>query len=113
ALLLAASPAAAQQATEGPRWQAWYGCWQTSADAAAPADAATSGDVLCVVPSETANGAEFVSVADGVAASRTLVRADGERQTADREGCTGWESAEWGPGGTRLYLQSEFRCEGG
>lgn len=114
AALLAHVPgAAAQQGVDGPRWQAWFGCWQASASAAAPTDAATSSELLCVVPSESPGAAEFLTVVDGSIESRSLVRADGAPQDAAREGCSGWERAEWAAGGSRLYLDSEFRCDGG
>lgn len=113
ALLLSAPGAAAQQSADGPRWQAWYGCWQASAAAASPADATASSELLCIVPADAAEAAEFVSVVDGAVESRTLVRADGAPHDAAREGCSGWERAEWAASGTRLYLESEFRCDGG
>ena len=47
AALLSALPAGAQEG--GARWQAWYGCWETAADAAAPVDAQGS-TMACVVP---------------------------------------------------------------
>ncbi|HEX6925561.1 MAG TPA: hypothetical protein VF167_09025 [Longimicrobiaceae bacterium] len=112
-LLMAAAPAPAQQTAEGPRWQAWIGCWEPTADAAAPSDAPDVDRKLCVVPTAQSDAAEMVSIADGEVESRSTVRADGEQHRAEREGCTGWESASWSANGTRLYLRSQFNCEGG
>lgn len=112
-LLMAAPPAPAQQTVEGPRWQAWIGCWEPTADAAAPNDAPDVDRKLCVLPTPDLDAAEMVSIASGGIESRSIVRADGEQHPAEREGCTGWESASWSASGTRLYLRSQFTCEGG
>lgn len=113
AVLLAAPGASAQQGADGPRWQAWYGCWQSDAEASRATDAQGSDEVLCVIPGASADAAEFVSIADGAVQARVAVRADGLQHDAAREGCSGWERAEWAAGGTRLYLESDFRCDGG
>jgi hypothetical protein len=110
-LVLVAAPAAAQE--QGPRWQAWLGCWQTSALASTPADAPRGTGMLCVVPSAEAEAVEVVSVSAGEIESRSTIRADGAQHPTEREGCSGWESANWSTTGTRLYLRSEFTCEGG
>lgn len=111
ALAATAAPGAAQEA--GPRWQAWLGCWESSALASAPVDAAAGARMLCVVPTAEADAVEVVSVSGGGIASRSLIRADGAQHATEREGCTGWESAAWSADGTRLYLRSEFDCAGG
>lgn len=112
-LLLAITPLQAQGTAQGPRWQAWLGCWETSAQAAAPVDAPEVNGMLCVIPTAQVEGVEVVSVADGQVESRSVIRADGQQHDAAREGCAGWESASWSETGTRLYLRSEFTCEGG
>lgn len=109
-LLFAAMPAAAQDA--GPRWQAWVGCWETAASAAAPVDA-PDGGMVCVVPTSDAAAVDIITIEGGAIGSRTQVRADDAQHPVSREGCTGWESATWSPRGTRVYLRSEYACEGG
>ena len=110
-LLFVATPAAAQG--QGPRWQAWLGCWQTSALASTPMDAPAGESMLCVVPTGEAEAVEIVSVSADQIESRSTIRADGAQHPTQREGCSGWESASWSSTGTRLYLRSEFTCEGG
>jgi hypothetical protein len=93
-------------------WQAWVGCWETAADAAAPLDAAGAG-MVCVVPTADPSAVEIVSVEGGTIASRSEIRADDSQHPVTRDGCTGWESAAWSPATARVYLRSEYSCEGG
>ena len=46
-------------------------------------------------------------------ASREHIEANGERRRSERDGCTGWESAQWSSDSRRVYLQSEFECPSG
>jgi hypothetical protein len=120
ALLLAAAaaPAAAQdvaaRSADDPRWQAWYGCWTAASDSADRTDSAGTAaggkaPVTCVTP---AGGAvvEVTTVAGGRVIGRDLVDASGAQRPFDRDGCRGWERAEWAADGRRVHLRSELAC---
>jgi hypothetical protein len=54
----------------------------------------------------------MVTWTDGAVASTEVIRADGQERAARREGCNGWESAQFSEDGRRLYIRSDFACEG-
>ena len=96
ALVGAAGTASAQgvsQAGIDPRWQAWAGCWAPGSDSSTPI--AENAPVVCVVPLAGGSRAELVAVGEGKVVARELVVATGERQASERDGCDGWETAEW------------------
>lgn len=102
ALLLPLQAADAQEAVDA-RWLPWLGCWS---------EVGTSGEALCVRPAADAEGVELVTLRDGeIAESRTL-RADGVARGTTRQGCSGTEGADFSSDGHRLYLRSDFTCEG-
>ncbi len=90
------------------RWQPWLGCW-----APVGAGQEASGRMLCVLPAEGESGVELATVDSGQVLVREHVVADGQRMNSDQGGCTGWKTAEWSSDGARLYLKSDFDCEGG
>jgi len=95
-------------AREGPatdsRWLPWLGCWQPVGEV---------GDhLLCVRPLADDAGVEMVTYSEGRIVSQELLRADGEQRAQSREGCNGWESASFSEDTRRVYLRSEFACEG-
>jgi hypothetical protein len=105
AFIFAAAPV---QASERPatdsRWLPWYGCWQ-------PVDEV--GDhLLCIRPLADDAGVEMVTYSEGRIVSQETLRADGEQRAQSREGCNGWESASFSEDTRRVYLRSEFACEG-
>jgi hypothetical protein len=104
-LLLAAAPARAQDAAVAPGLAALTGCW-------APSGVGSVGPLLCVVPGEGGT-TEIASVDSGRVLTRVRVDAAGTRRPVEKEGCTGWESAQASPSGERVYLRTEFRCAGG
>lgn len=118
-LLAAAAPAARAQASgTDPRWSAWIGCW---APAAAPTGSGkqlergtstASALLVCVVPAAGSSGVDVATVADTQVVSRERLEATGERRALDRDGCAGWESAQWSASGERVYLRSELTCQG-
>ncbi len=110
ALLLAAAATASAQNPD-PRWLAWLGCWAPRG-AAAPA-AGAKAHVVCVTPLADVAGVEVASVVDTQVVSRDTVLATGERRAISRDGCEGWESADWSSEGQRVYLHSEYACPGG
>lgn len=105
-IVLAASGSALAQSTQvDPRWHAWVGCWAR----VAARDAATSQPV-CVIPVAGNSAVDIVTVTGGRISSREHIEANGERRPTERDGCAGWERAQWSPDGRRVYLESEFAC---
>jgi len=104
ALFLAASPVSAGERPTDPRWLPWLGCWQSTE--------ARDDHLICIRPLDDDLGVEMVTYADGSIVSQEILRADGEQRALTREGCNGWESAEFSEDGKRVYLRSEFACEG-
>lgn len=102
ALLVPLQGAVAQEDVDA-RWLPWLGCWT---------EVGTPGEALCVRPAADAGGVEVVSVRDGEIASARILRADGAAHETTREGCTGTERAAFSSDGHRLYLRSDFTCEG-
>jgi hypothetical protein len=65
---------------------------------------------VCVVPT-SATGADLLSVVDNKITDRTHIEADGAQHDVKRQGCAGWESAEWSSDGRRLYMTSNQKCD--
>ncbi len=117
ALLLAASlaggSAAAQEPATDPRWQGWLGCWEaTDAQPGAPAGE-PGAPLLCVLPAAGSSGVELTTLVAGEVVDRQTIEATGGPRPTSRDGCSGWESAEWSADGRRLYRRSEESCPGG
>jgi hypothetical protein len=115
--LLPAASVSAQAPDADPRWQAWLGCWQPvdtpAAAAAAAPSASAAGQLVCVTPAAGGSAVDVVSVADGKVTARERVDATAQRHETTKDGCAGWESAEWSARGARVYLRSEYVCPGG
>jgi hypothetical protein len=114
--LLPLASVAAQAGNPDPRWQAWLGCWQPAPAASVPAvggPAPGLGEVVCVTSAAGTSAVDVVTVADGKIVARERVEATGQRRESEKEGCAGWERAEWSPDAERVYLRSEYRCAGG
>ena len=105
-LLVAGALASSLDAQTDSRWTAFLGCWESSTVAL---------QWVCVVPAAEggASAVDLVTVADGRVAARERVAATGERVASERDGCTGWEIAEWSAQGQRVYLRSTHACPGG
>ena len=113
AAFLAAVPAGAQQqAQTDPRWQAWLGCWQPVSGPTRVAGDTTTVPLVCVVPSPGSPGVDIVAVAGGRIVTRDLVEATGQHRDVTREGCTGWESADFSSDGSRVFMSAEYTCPG-
>lgn len=115
AALLAGDVLQAQTALPDSRWQALIGCWVPST---APAEASamsanTSAQLplLCIVPT-TGSSVRLAAVVDGNVLLADTVDASGVRRSVTREGCTGWERAEFAANGQRLHYSSELDCGG-
>lgn len=105
ALLLPADGARAQEDIDA-RWLPWLGCWS---------EVGAGEALLCIRPASSTAGAEdveLVTVRDGEVAGTSRLRADGVARETTREGCTGTERAEFSSDGHRVYLRSDFVCEG-
>jgi hypothetical protein len=112
--LLAAAPRAGAQAPQtDPRWQPWLGCWAPVAAQKTPTRGApTQALLVCVVPVSGAAGVDFATVSDTDVVARDRLDASGERRPVEREGCAGWEAAQWSSDGARAYVRSELTCQG-
>ncbi len=105
-LLTGATAVRAQDAQPDPRWQAWLGCWE-------PMEAEAAAQLVCVIPATGTSAAEILTVRDGRIVAREHVDATGARVASTRNGCTGWESAQWSPQGQRVYSRSDYACPDG
>jgi hypothetical protein len=104
-----ASVASAQQVGAG--WSAFAGCW-TPVSANGERNIAANTPRVCVVP-DGANGAQLLTVVNDSIAERTTIDANGQRRDIGRQGCSGWDKAEFSADGRRLFLTGEQTCAGG
>jgi hypothetical protein len=111
-LLAAVTPALDAQATDA-RWQAWLGCWTPPDPVVRVVGAALPSHVVCVVPTSSTSAVDIATVENGRIVDRQRMDTDGARHPATRDGCTGWESAQWSTGNRRVFVRSEFSCAGG
>lgn len=113
-LLLAAAMPARAQVVQLPdaRWQAWLGCW-TQADPQRVLGAVAQSHAVCVIPTSSFSAVDIATVENGKVVNRQRVDTDNARHASTRDGCTGWESAEWSSSRLRLFVRSEFTCSGG
>lgn len=109
ALALGAPVSQGQDAPADPRWHAWVGCWRP---ADLPSEPEGNLPTVCVVPATGTSAVDIVTIVDGEVTAREHIAAGGEQQSATRDGCTGWQRAEWSPDGRRVYLRSEYTCAG-
>lgn len=107
--LMAVSPARSQEATFDPRWQAWLGCWQP----AAPAPDAEEAVLVCMIPTAGSTGVTMVTLERGAETARQQFDATGKQLPITRDGCDGWETAQFSADERRVYLRSELACPGG
>jgi hypothetical protein len=107
-LLVPGARAVAQGASSDPRWNAYVGCWEP---AATPSGVRAS--LLCIVPTQGASAVDLVTITDGKEAAREHIDASGAHVANTRDGCTGWESAQWARDGERVYLKADYTCPGG
>ena len=117
ALLASAVAAGAQQtqlaSTDG-RWTPWVGCWQASSRDAVTQELAPNKSlpVVCVVPAPGNATVDLVTIDSGTAGKPERVDANGSRRAVAREGCTGWETAQFSADAKRIYVRSEHQCTG-
>ena len=116
-LLLGSAAAAGAQSTQiaaaDGRWTPWVGCWQPSAPEAAAAQAPyKAAPVVCFVPAPGNATVDLVTVNGATVETPERVDANGSRRAVSRDGCNGWETAEFSPDAQRIYLKSEHQCTG-
>ena len=114
-------PAAnAQNVRPDARWQGLLGCWQPVTSSSADSYTAwmeqrardAQAPVLCLVPTASAKAVEFVTVAGGTITSHDTIDAGNPHLARKRDSCDGWEGASWSTDGRRLYLRSDYSCDG-
>ncbi len=115
ALLLGSAVAGAQEtqlaSTDG-RWTPWVGCWQASSRDAVSLEMAPNkaAPVVCFVPASGTGMVDLVTINGATADAPEHIDANGARREVSREGCKGWETAEFSPDAKRIYLHSEHLC---
>ncbi len=87
-------------------WLPWVGCWEA-------ADGGEEAPMLCVRPASENRAIEFITWAEGEVISTETILADGVSRDSNREGCVGFEAAQFSEDGQRVYLSSEYVCEDG
>lgn len=121
AAALTLAPAAnAQDARADGSWQGLLGCWQpvtaTSADTYSAWMEQRARDAeaprLCIVPTANTQAVEFVTVAGGKVTTRDTIDAGNAHLARKRDNCDGWAGAAWSMDGRRVYLTSQYSCDG-
>jgi hypothetical protein len=112
-LALFGNVAAAQDAGADSRWQAFLGCWEAiQPEGTAPA-AAEPNTRICVIPTSDVASVEIATVVGDSIAFRQKIVASGEKRQMTKDGCAGWERAQWSTNGQRVYLRTYYTCPGG
>jgi hypothetical protein len=109
ACVLAGANVASAQSTTDSRWDTFLGCW-TAAD---PGLTAKSTPIVCVTPTNAANAVQVATVRNDSIIGRDTIDATGTHKTVTKQGCSGWQNAEWSDDTRRVYLHSELTCAGG
>jgi len=105
-ILVGTLPSLASAQDMDSRWLPWLGCWEAS-------EGGTEIPMLCVSPLPNRQGVELTTWSEGQKISTEAIYTDGEVRDASREGCQGMEEAWFSEGGSRVYLKSQYICEGG
>jgi hypothetical protein len=113
-LALTAMPASAQgTAASDVRWQPWIGCWTLGGFQPRVIGATSQSHAICVVPTSVSSAVDITTVENGKVVNRQRINADGAQHPSTRDGCTGWESAQWSAGQRRVFVRSDYSCSGG
>ena len=105
------APSDARSQETDERWLAFSGCWQPVGEARDP-DAPDA--LMCFQPApEGGAGVEMVSVEDGEIVASEVILADGRQRDVEIEGCSGWERADFSARSGRVFVASEYACDGG
>jgi len=118
ALILASAETAVAQATPQTdgRWSPWIGCWQASSRDLASMNVSPGSQtplpVVCFIPALGTGKVDLVTVNGTQANPAEHIDAAGIQRPVNREGCTGWEAAEFSPDARRIYVRTEHQCTG-
>ena len=112
AMGLVAVNSASAQASAGPRWQAWLGCWSSAVPGETFGSAQFAPPVVCIVPTSNSDVVEVATIADGKVVKRDSIDASGRERALQAKGCEGMQVARWSADERRLYLKSASSCEG-
>jgi hypothetical protein len=108
--LTAPAWAGAQTREADARWQPWIGCWTAAARGVYSEPEAQQ---VCVVPAAGTSAVDVITVSGSKIVSREHIDANGEHRRSERDGCVGWESAQWSSDMRRVFLESQYDCTGG
>lgn len=98
---LALTQGAAAQA-DGANWYPFLGCWAPESGV---------GPTVCIRP--TTDGVELARVADGQVVAREALSTRPEGVRSEREGCEGEHHAAFSTDRRRVFLTTDYACEGG
>jgi hypothetical protein len=118
ALLIGSATLAGAQNTQvaaaDARWAPWVGCWQPSSLDPITQNLAPnkSAPIVCIAPAAGNAVVDLITVSDSTVGKPERVDANGARREVGRDGCTGWETAEFSPDAKRIYLKTEHKCTG-
>ncbi len=108
ATVIAAAPVIGQTAPPGQmapaRWSPFLGCWSTSSSG-------MIGPMVCVVPTDSAEQVEFLTVTGDSVVSRSRIDASGFEKLYSRKGCVGIERGRWSADGRRLLMHADYACD--
>lgn len=114
-LLSSGRTLAAQEVNADPRWQAWLGCWEaveSDVDLVATINGVKKPRI-CVIPTAGTSAVDITTLVGDSVALRQHMEVTGAQRQMTRDGCTGWERAQWSQNGQRVYLRSSYSCPGG
>ena len=111
-ILAVTATVGAQQASVGPKWQGWIGCWTASpAGESAFAPAPPSGPLVCITPA-SGDAVDFTTLDSGKVDLTQRIDASGAERPVEMKGCTGVQRATWSADERRIYLRSASTCDG-
>jgi uncharacterized membrane protein YgcG len=99
------------QAGADARWDAFIGCWSLTEPGLPGID--KSAPVVCVTPTATTSAVQVATIRNDSIVGRDTIDASGTHRALNKQGCAGWENAEWSEDSRRVYLHSDVTCAGG
>jgi hypothetical protein len=109
---LAASPAAAQSQSAGPRWSAWIGCWQAVQPGGEYGSAEFAPPMVCITPTSEAEVVKVSTIVGTKVVQEDVIDASGRERAIETKGCTGTQRATWSSDGRRVFLKAQATCDG-